>query len=58
VSLSLFLPVLKGRQEKPIGAFNHPNFANPNAALNNANFGRILGAGGARVVQFALKYMF
>ncbi|MBL8177613.1 MAG: carboxypeptidase regulatory-like domain-containing protein [Bryobacterales bacterium] len=40
------------------GAFNHPNFGNPNAALNNANFGRILGAGGARVVQFALKYLF
>lgn len=40
------------------GAFNHPNFGNPNTALNNANFGRILGAGGARVVQFALKYLF
>lgn len=40
------------------GAFNHPNFGNPNAALNNANFGRILSAGGARVVQFALKYSF
>jgi len=39
-------------------AFNHPNFGNPNAAVNNANFGRILSAGGARVVQFALKYMF
>ncbi|MCL4783946.1 MAG: hypothetical protein KJZ70_13005 [Bryobacterales bacterium] len=39
-------------------AFNHPNFSNPNSALNNKNFGRILGAGGARVVQFALKYSF
>jgi hypothetical protein len=40
------------------GAFNHPNFNNPNSALNNSNFGRILGAGGARVVQFGLKYLF
>lgn len=39
-------------------AFNHPNFSNPNSALNNKNFGRILGAGGARVIQFALKYSF
>ena len=39
-------------------AFNHTNLNSPNAALNNANFGRILGAGGARVVQFGLKYLF
>jgi hypothetical protein len=40
------------------GAFNHPNFGNPNTAMNNPNFGRILGAGGSRVVQFGLKYLF
>jgi hypothetical protein len=40
------------------GAFNHPNFNNPNTAWNSPNFGRILGAGGARVVQFGLKYLF
>ncbi|MEP7364032.1 MAG: carboxypeptidase regulatory-like domain-containing protein [Acidobacteriota bacterium] len=40
------------------GAFNHPNFSNPNTTLSNPNFGRILGAGGARVVQFGLKYLF
>ncbi len=39
-------------------AFNHPNFGNPNTALNSSNFGRILGAGGARVVQFGMKYIF
>ncbi|MBI4874736.1 MAG: TonB-dependent receptor [Acidobacteria bacterium] len=39
-------------------AFNHTNFGNPNTALNSSNFGRILGAGGARVVQFGLKYGF
>ena len=39
-------------------AFNHTNLNNPNAAQNNTNFGRILGSGGARVVQFGLKYVF
>ncbi|MEZ5361737.1 MAG: TonB-dependent receptor [Bryobacterales bacterium] len=39
-------------------AFNHPNFASPNTVLSNPNFGRILGASGARVVQFGLKYLF
>ncbi len=39
-------------------AFNHTNLNNPNSALNNSNFGRILGAGGPRVVQFGLKYAF
>lgn len=39
-------------------AFNHTNLNNPNSALNNSNFGRILGAGAPRVVQFGLKYMF
>ena len=40
------------------GALNHPNFGNPNTAMNNPNFGRILGAGGSRVVPFGLKYLF
>jgi hypothetical protein len=40
------------------GAFNHPNFANPNTVLTSPNFGRILGSGGSRVVQFGLKYLF
>lgn len=39
-------------------AFNHANFNNPNTTFNSPNFGRILGAGGARVVQFGLKYLF
>ncbi|MDP2999036.1 MAG: TonB-dependent receptor, partial [Bryobacterales bacterium] len=39
-------------------AFNHTNLSNPNAGMNNTNFGRILGSAGARVVQFGLKYAF
>jgi hypothetical protein len=34
---------------------NHPNFGLPVADLNSANFGRILSAGPARMLQFALK---
>jgi hypothetical protein len=37
---------------------NHTNLNNPNSALNNSNFGRILGSGAPRVVQFGLKYVF
>lgn len=41
--------------------FNFPNLVNlgnPNATFTSANFGRILSAGSARVVQFGLKYSF
>jgi hypothetical protein len=38
--------------------FNQVNLSNPNSTLSSRNVGRILGAGGARVVQFGLKYMF
>ena len=37
---------------------NHANFNNPTAAANNANFGRILGAGDPRIGQLALKLIF
>lgn len=38
---------------------NTPNFSNPNNNLSaGANMGRITGAGGARVVQFAAKLVF
>ncbi|MBL8293113.1 MAG: TonB-dependent receptor [Bryobacterales bacterium] len=38
---------------------NTPNFSNPNTSLSaGANMGRITGAGGARVVQFAGKIVF
>ena len=37
---------------------NRVNLNNPVNALNNANFGRILSAGSARVVQVALRYGF
>jgi outer membrane receptor protein involved in Fe transport len=38
---------------------NTPNFSNPNNNLNaGANMGRITGASGARVVQFAAKVLF
>ena len=42
-------------------AFNMPNHVNPdnpNTALNNQNFGKILSAGDPRIMQFALKYLF
>ena len=38
--------------------FNHANFGSPVNTLTNRNFGKILGAGDPRVIQFALKLMF
>ncbi|MFB3829257.1 MAG: carboxypeptidase regulatory-like domain-containing protein [Bryobacteraceae bacterium] len=38
--------------------FNHTNLGNPNTNMSNANFGRILSAGGARVVQFGIKLIY
>jgi hypothetical protein len=38
--------------------FNQVRLGNPTTAMNNANFGRILSAGAARVVQFGLRYAF
>jgi hypothetical protein len=37
---------------------NHVNYNAPVTALNSANFGRILGAGDPRIMQFALKVDF
>ena len=37
---------------------NHVNPNNPNTALNNPNFGRILSADDPRIMQLALKYVF
>jgi hypothetical protein len=37
---------------------NHANFNNPVATVTNSNFGKILGAGSPRVLQFALKLVF
>lgn len=37
---------------------NHANFAVPVSDLNSANFGRVLEAGPARLVQFGLKLLF
>jgi len=39
-------------------ALNHAVLSNPNTALNNPNFGRILSASGGRNIQLALKYAF
>ena len=39
-------------------AFNQVNFGQPEARLNNRNFGRILSAGDPRILQFALRYQF
>jgi hypothetical protein len=38
--------------------FNQVNFSNPNAVLTSPSFGRILGAGSPRIVQFSLKFLF
>jgi hypothetical protein len=37
---------------------NHVNLNAPTTALNSANFGKILGAGDPRIMQFALKVDF
>ena len=37
---------------------NHPNFDAPNAQFGTAQFGRILSAGEARELQFAVRYSF
>lgn len=37
---------------------NHANFTVPVSDLNSANFGRVLEAGPARLVQFGLKFLF
>jgi hypothetical protein len=38
-------------------AFNHTNFANPNAAVENPNFGRTFSTSvGPRTIQFGLKF--
>jgi len=34
---------------------NHANFNSPTSSLNSANFGKILGAGDPRILQFVLK---
>jgi hypothetical protein len=39
-------------------AFNRANFGNPNGTITDGNFGRILGAGQGRVIQFALRLTF
>ena len=37
---------------------NRKNYNNPNGNMNNANFGRITGAGRARVFQFGARLTF
>jgi Carboxypeptidase regulatory-like domain/TonB-dependent Receptor Plug Domain/TonB dependent receptor len=37
---------------------NRKNYNNPNGNMNNANFGRITGAGRARVFQFGARFTF
>jgi hypothetical protein len=39
-------------------AFNQVNYSAPVGSLNNANFGRIIGAGGGREIQLAAKINF
>ena len=56
-----FTLVEKHRLQFRAEFFNFPNrvnLGNPNTNLSNQNAARILGAGGARVVQFGLKYTF
>jgi Carboxypeptidase regulatory-like domain len=37
---------------------NHPNFSNPNGALNSPTFGQISSSGAARIFQGAVKVLF
>ena len=39
-------------------AWNQVNFSQPEARLDNRNFGRIQSADSPRIFQFALKYLF
>ncbi len=39
-------------------AFNHPTFLPPDTRMDSGTFGRILSAGNARIIQFALKLSF
>lgn len=38
-------------------ALNQVNFSNPNVTVSSGSFGRIRSAGAARVIQFALKFL-
>ena len=38
-------------------AFNHPNFTAPTLNVQSPQFGEVLGAGGSRQIQFALKLL-
>ena len=40
------------------GVTNTPQFDNPNADITNANFGKIKGASGSRIVEFGAKLTF
>jgi hypothetical protein len=39
-------------------AFNHPNFNNPTTQVGNPAYGTISGAGGNRIIEFALRFFF
>jgi hypothetical protein len=64
VDMSLLKPLaLSGRfhlqfRAEVFNVANHANFAVPVSDLNSANFGRVLEAGAARLIQFGLKLEF
>lgn len=61
VAITRYFPVGARRLQfrwEVFNVMNHANFANPTAALNSSNFGRILTAGDPRIMQFALKFDF
>ncbi len=64
VDFSLFKSIAVGERRalqlraECFNLFNHANFAVPVSDLNSANFGRVLEAGPARLIQFAMKFTF
>jgi len=62
IALSRSFPVAENRKIdfrwEAFNVLNHSRFGNPNATMNSPTFGQITSARDARIMQFALKYIF